>query len=77
MSESLKRPTSNPFLSICEIHRQIYKGILNDMPKAELIELLEKAYMAGKKMDKRLRQYKYNYDIGFWEKNKKYQKDIK
>jgi len=72
MNESLKRPASNPLLTICEVHRQIYAGILSDRPKDELIELLEKAYSMGKRMDAKLRQYKFDYDEGWWEKNKEH-----
>ena len=63
------RPASNPFRTICEIHRQIYKAIQENRPKKEIIKLLQEAYRAGKRMDKRLREYKKDYDEGFWKKN--------
>lgn len=64
----------NEKLTICEVHRQIYRKVIDselspDLAN-EIISLLEKAYGMGKKMDMKLRQYKNNYDEDWWEKNR-------
>jgi hypothetical protein len=37
----------------------------------ELTTKLDEAYQMAKKMDAKLRQYKNNYDDGWWEKERK------
>ena len=69
----LTRPASNPLLTICEVHRQIYKKVRSGGSKEEIIDLLEQAYTMGKKMDAKLRQYKFDYDDEWWDENKKYE----
>jgi len=73
LKPDLKRPASNPLLTICEVHRQIFQGIRDDSPKYELIELLEKAYDMAKRMDAKLREYNCGYDNDWWEENKDYE----
>ncbi len=67
------------FRTICEVHREIY-DILDNIDEEEVLEcevkdniikLLEEAYLMAKKMNQKLQQYKYNYDDGWWEKEKK------
>lgn len=58
--------------TICEVHREIYRdlkkrGFVDDHPI--VIRLME-AYDMGKKMNNKLRQYRYEYDDGWWEENK-------
>lgn len=65
----------NPFRTICEVHREIYDIIIKDKTISdelsnELIELLEDAYVMAKKMNAKLRQYKHNYDDGWWEEQR-------
>lgn len=59
-------------MTICECHRQLYCHMIDSgySEDDEEIALLKKAYDIGKKMSTRLRQYKYNYDRGWYEKNK-------
>jgi len=57
--------------TICEVHRVIYRKLKDDAEKnAEVIELLYLAYGMAKKMNNKLRQYKYNYDANWWKKHK-------
>ena len=57
--------------TICEVHRELYDIAvehLKDSPHREVImHKLEEAYLMGKKMNAKLRQYKFNYDDGWWE----------
>ena len=57
--------------TICEVHRELYDIAmthLKDSPHfAAITEKLEEAYWMGKKMNAKLRQYKGNYDDGWWE----------
>ena len=54
----------NPeFRTICEVLREIYD--LAEEP--EIRSRCEEAIVMAKKMDARLRHYKYNYDEGWWE----------
>lgn len=74
---SVKDKRVNIFRSICEVNREIYEGILDsdlDNKSAnELIDLVEEAYVMGKKMDRKLRQYKHNWDDDWWKKNKNFE----
>jgi hypothetical protein len=56
----------------CEVHREIYRdlkrrGISESDP---VITKLRDAYDMGKKLNNKLRQYRYNYDDQWWEDNK-------
>ena len=57
--------------TICEVHRELYDIAvehLKDSPHRDVImHKLEEAYLMGKKMNAKLRQYKFNYDDGWWE----------
>ena len=57
--------------TICEVHRELYDIAVThfkDSPHfAAITEKLEEAYWMGKKMNAKLRQYKNNYDDGWWE----------
>ena len=74
MKQSVKRPVVNGKRSICEVHREIYDALTDaDVSKEhfdKLVDLLEEAFGLGKKMDAKLRQYKFNYPDDWWEKNK-------
>jgi len=68
--------------TICDIHRLIYHKIL-DKPEslvekdvqAEVIQLLEQAFVIAKKTDARLRMYKHDFDEGWWEEEKNKHKE--
>lgn len=54
-----------PEYTICEVLRQIFRSTEND-------DIRIKARIAitmAKKMDRKLRKYKKNWDEGFWEQN--------
>lgn len=64
--------------TICEVHREIYREIHNlyhnnkiDKKECDSItEKLEEAFNYAKKMNNKLRQYKFNYDEGWWEQHR-------
>jgi len=59
----------NPLQTICEVHRKIYRELKRRDQKDPLLSKLAQAFDMGKRMDAKLRQYKFNYDDGWWEKN--------
>jgi hypothetical protein len=72
---SIKDKRVSPIRTICEVHRELHDILLGeknipDSVSDKMIALLEEAYIMGKKMDNKLRQYKYNYDDGWWKKSK-------
>lgn len=57
--------------TICEVHREIYDAC-EEAPEAlreKLRELVIEAFIMGKKIDARLREYKADWDAGFYAKN--------
>ena len=64
--------------TICEVHREMYQSInklhehgkLSENHSEFLKSRIEEAFTMAKKMNNKLRQYKYNYDDDWWEKNK-------
>jgi len=56
--------------TICEVHREIYRELKKRNSDEPLLEKLEEAFNMAKKMNNKLRQYKHNYDDGWWEKHK-------
>lgn len=56
--------------TICEIHRQMYRVLMERDPEDPVIQLLWKAFIMAKKMNNRLRKYKDNYDEDWWEVHK-------
>ena len=71
---SIKDKRVSATRSICEVHRELHdilmseKSIPNDVAD-QMITLLEEAYIMAKKMNNKLRQYKFNYDDGWWEQS--------
>lgn len=67
-----KSDKTQKFRTICEVHREIYDLIYLHMPQGtarqEVENKLEEAFLMAKKMNAKLRQYKHNYDDGWWEK---------
>ena len=61
--------------TICEVHREIYreihdlyhKNVLNEESWQFITVRLEEAFEYAKKMNNKLRQYKHNYDDGWWD----------
>ena len=57
--------------TICEMHRELY-DLAHANLKGEALQAftdkLEAAYLMGKKMQAKLRQYKGNYDEGWYER---------
>ena len=59
--------------TICEIHREMYDILFEDLTterREEVLDRLEEAYGMAKKMDAKLRQYKNNYDDNWWEQER-------
>ena len=60
--------------SICEVHRELYDlahAHLKDPYTLQVFtDKLEEAYAMAKKMQSKLRQYKGNYDEGWWERQR-------
>ena len=59
--------------TICEVHREMYdfvESLPDDKNKILLKEKIEDAFVMAKKMNHKLRQYKFNYDDDWWEKEK-------
>ena len=64
--------------TICEVHREIYRklnslkeeNLLSDENFQYLTSRIKEAFDSGKKMNNKLRQYKYDYDEGWWAANK-------
>jgi hypothetical protein len=46
----------------------LFKEKLNKKDIRKLINLLEEAYKMGKRMNNKLKQYKFNYDDDWWVK---------
>lgn len=75
MAPNIKDKRVSEFRTICEVHREIHDILINDKSISDevsdkLTELLQEAYVMAKKMNNKLRQYKHNYDDGWWEKNR-------
>lgn len=51
----------NPKRTICEVHRELWRTLEKvEIPEREqLLALLDEAYLMGKKMDKKLKEYKH------------------
>lgn len=66
---ALRRASS--FRTICEVHREIYDAAetLPEPQKSEIQNKILEAFIMGKKMDAKLREYKADWDAGFYEVN--------
>lgn len=69
---AMKRASS--WRTICEVHREIY-DLCDGLP--DVRELVLEAFIMGKKMDAKLREYKYNWDDEFYERNENHRADSK
>jgi len=68
----IKREAVYHKITQCEVHREIYRelkkiGYADDHP---ITLKLMQAYDMGKKLNNKLRQYRYDYDDQWWEDNK-------
>ena len=66
--QSKKKPKQ--LRTICEVHREIYRELRKRNNNDPLLQKLEEAFDMAKKMNNKLRQYKFNYDDGWWEEHK-------
>jgi hypothetical protein len=65
--------------TICEVLREIWDiaQVLDETLRAELEVRVADAYTMAKKMDRKLREYKYGWDEDFWQANEDYEADLK
>ena len=72
------RRTASPERTICEVLRELWdiSEVLDETLKAEMQVRIADAYAMAKKMDKRLREYKYDWPEDFWQANVDYEKDL-
>lgn len=71
----MKRASS--WRTICEVHREIYDACegIEEPLKTKVRDLVLEAFVMGKKMDGKLRDYKSDWDAGFYEKNLDHKQD--
>jgi hypothetical protein len=67
----MTHPLANGYVcglrTICEVHREMHDLVIEKDYDEKLIQLLEESFVMAKKMNNKLRQYKFNYDDGWWE----------
>lgn len=68
MKHSIDPNKRNPDRTICELLRQSWR-IADEMNNQELKDLIEEAHDYAKRMNKKLREYKEDWDAGWWQKN--------
>lgn len=73
----MKRASS--WRTICEVHREIFDACaeLPEPHQTQIRRLVLQAFVMGKKMDRRLREYKTDWDTGFYEANVDHRADSK
>lgn len=59
------RCKASSFRTICEVHREIYDATEDQ----RIRDLVIDAFIMAKKMDAKLKEYKQDWDAGFYEKN--------
>jgi tRNA U54 and U55 pseudouridine synthase Pus10 len=67
--KAMRRASS--WRTICEVHREIFDACdsLEAEKKKQLQDLVIEAFIIGKKIDARLREYKGDWDSGFYQIN--------
>jgi len=70
----VNHPLANAYVcelrTICEVHREMYDIVIEkDCVDEKLVQLLQESFVMAKKMDGKLRQYKFGYDEGWWKLN--------
>lgn len=71
--------TANPIRTLCEVLREIWDKSLEVNDEAlrdEIQTRLKEAFLMGKKMDRKLKEYKRNWWDGIYQKNENYEKNI-
>jgi hypothetical protein len=65
------RCKASSFRTICEVHREIYDATegLEETVQSKIRELVIDAFIMGKKRDGKLKEYKNDWDQGFYELN--------
>lgn len=65
------RCKASSFRTICEVHREMYDlaETLPEGAKVALQELAIDAFIMGKKMDEKLKEYKADWAAGFYDLN--------
>ena len=73
------RRTASPERTICEVLRELWdiSEVLDETLRAEMQVRIADAYTMAKKMDKKLREYKYDWHKGFWMANDDYEEDLR
>lgn len=68
---------ASPFRTICEVHREIFDlaQTLPEEKKTAIEDLVLDAFIMGKKMDAKLKEYKSDWANGFYEVNEDRRKD--
>jgi hypothetical protein len=71
------RCKASSWRTICEVHREIYDAAedLAQPARRILQELILDAFIMAKKMDAKLKSYKQDWDVGFYDKNNDRQED--
>jgi hypothetical protein len=67
MNHPVAKAYVDDFRTICEVHREMHDLVIEKGYDEKLIRLLEEAFDMAKKMNRKLRQYKFDYDDGWWE----------
>ena len=73
------RMCTNPLRTICEVIRELWEisEVLDETLRAEVQARLVDCYSMAKKMDRRLREYKYEWDADFWAVNEDAEADMR
>jgi len=75
----VEEPAAFEFRTICEVHREladkVHESAMGDEKEA-FLDLIAEAFDMAKRMNRKLRQYKSNYDEGMWEPNDDYEADL-
>jgi hypothetical protein len=71
--------SANPQRTICEVLREMWDiaEVLDETLRKELEARVADAYTMAKKMDRKLREYKYGWDKDFWQANEDYEADLR
>ena len=65
--------------TICEVIREIYDltfAVNDETVREEIRVRLKTVYEMAKKMDRKLHEYKFDWDKDFWEVNRDYMRDL-
>lgn len=70
---------SSSHRTICEVHRELYDLTKQMEPetRTKVQDLIIEAFVMGKKMDAKLREYRADWDQGFYQPNTDHRADSK